>query len=39
MVDIIVSDTSPLLYFHRIVALDWLPKLGEEVWIPRAERL
>ena len=29
MVDIIVSNTSPLLYLHRIAALDWLPKLGE----------
>lgn len=36
MVDIIISNTSPLLYLHRIDAMDWLPKLGEEVWIPRA---
>lgn len=36
MVDIIISKTSPLLYLHRIDAMDWLPELGEEVWIPRA---
>jgi predicted nucleic acid-binding protein len=36
MVDIIISNTSPLLYLHRIEAMDWLPKLCEEVWMPRA---
>ena len=36
MVDIIISNTSPLLYLHRIDALGWLPKLGEKVWIPQA---
>ena len=36
MVDIIISNTSPLLYLHRIEALDWLPKLGDKVWIPQA---
>ena len=36
MVDIIISNTSPLLYLHRIQALDWLPELGQRVWIPRA---
>ena len=36
MVDIIISNTSPLLYLHRIQSLDWLPTLGERVWIPRA---
>ena len=34
MVDIIISNTSPLLYLHRIEAMDWLPKLCEEVWMP-----
>ncbi|MDE0024116.1 MAG: hypothetical protein OXP69_06855 [Spirochaetaceae bacterium] len=36
MVDLIISNTSPLLYLHRIEALDWLPELGEKVWIPQA---
>ena len=36
MADIIISNTSPLLYLHRIEALDWLPELGEKVWIPQA---
>ena len=36
MVDLIISNTSPLLYLPRIEALDWLPELGEKVWIPQA---
>lgn len=31
-----ISNTSPLLYLYRIDALDWLPMLRSEVWIPRA---
>ena len=31
-----ISNTSPLLYLYRIDALDWLPTLCGEVWIPRA---
>jgi predicted nucleic acid-binding protein len=31
-----ISNTSPLLYLYRIGAIDWLPKLFEEVWIPEA---
>ena len=31
-----ISDTSPLLYLYRIDALNWLPVLRNEVWIPRA---
>lgn len=31
-----VSNTSPLLYLHRIGVLDWLPRLFGEVWIPGA---
>ena len=32
----VISNTSPLLYLHRIDALDWLPELCGGVWIPRA---
>src|SRR5688572_2829469 len=31
-----ISNTSPLLYLYRIGALDWLPSLFKEVWIPSA---
>ena len=31
-----ISNTSPLLYLHRIDALDWLPTLCGEIWIPQA---
>lgn len=31
-----ISNTSPLLYLYRIDAIDLLPKLFEEVWIPEA---
>jgi predicted nucleic acid-binding protein len=31
-----ISNTSPLLYLYRIGAIDWLPKLFDEVWIPEA---
>ncbi len=31
-----ISNTSPLLYLYRIEALDWLPKLFDELWIPSA---
>ena len=34
--EIIISNTSPLLYLYRIDALDWLPRLCEEVWAPQA---
>ena len=33
--EIIISNTSPLLYLYRIDALDWLPRLCEEVWTPQ----
>lgn len=36
MTDVTISNTSPLLYLHRIQALHWLSKLCEEVWIPEA---
>ena len=31
-----ISNTSPLLYLFRIEAIDWLPELFDEVWIPEA---
>jgi hypothetical protein len=31
-----ISNTSPLLYLHRIDVLEWLPQLFSEVWIPQA---
>ena len=33
-----ISNTSPLLYLHRVEALHWLPELFDEVWIPGAVR-
>lgn len=32
----LISNTSQLLYLHRIDALDWLPELCGVVWIPQA---
>ena len=32
----VISNTSPLLYLYRIGAIDWLPKLFDEVWTPDA---
>lgn len=29
-----ISNTSPLLYLHRIGGLDWLPGLFESIWLP-----
>lgn len=34
--DRVVSNTSPLLYLHRIGSLTWIQKLFSEVWIPQA---
>jgi len=31
-----ISNTSPLLYLYRTGALEWLPELFSEIWIPRA---
>jgi predicted nucleic acid-binding protein len=31
-----ISNTSPLLYLHRIGALEWLPQLFDEFWVPAA---
>ncbi len=27
-------SVSPLIYLYRVEALDWLPKLFEEIWMP-----
>ncbi len=29
-----IVNTSPLVYLYRIEALDWLPKLFTEIWVP-----
>jgi predicted nucleic acid-binding protein len=31
-----ISNTSPLVYLYRIGAIEWLPKLFDEVWTPEA---
>jgi predicted nucleic acid-binding protein len=31
-----ITNTSPVLYLYRIEAIQWLPKLFEEVWTPEA---
>ena len=31
-----ISNTSPLLYLHRVGGLDWLPRLFSDLWVPRA---
>lgn len=31
-----VSNTSPILYLHRIGVIDWLPVLLDDVWVPQA---
>jgi hypothetical protein len=31
-----VSNTSPLLYLHRIGVFGWLPEIFGEIWIPDA---
>ncbi|MCI5151279.1 MAG: DUF3368 domain-containing protein [Candidatus Electrothrix sp. MAN1_4] len=33
-----ISNTSPLLYLHRIGTTDWLPALFDEIWTPDAVR-
>lgn len=34
----VISNTSPVLYLHRIGKLDWLSELFSAVWIPEAVR-
>lgn len=31
-----IVNTSPLVYLYRIGALEWLPKLFGEIWVPNA---
>jgi predicted nucleic acid-binding protein len=31
-----ITNTSPLLYLHRVGALEWLRRLFGEVWVPAA---
>ncbi|WP_207217711.1 MULTISPECIES: hypothetical protein [Sorangium] len=31
-----ISNTSPLLYLHRIGAIDWLAEMFKDVWVPSA---
>lgn len=31
-----ITNTSPMLYLHRIGVLEWLPQLCEDIWIPQA---
>lgn len=31
-----ISNTSPLLYLHRIGVIEWVPQLFRETWIPIA---
>lgn len=31
-----VSNTSPMLYLHRIGVFDWLPEMFGEIWMPEA---
>ncbi|NJN80483.1 MAG: DUF3368 domain-containing protein [Anaerolineales bacterium] len=31
-----ISNTSPLLYLHRIGGIEWLSKLFDSVWLPSA---
>lgn len=31
-----ISNTSPLLYLHRVGGLDWLPRIYTEIWTPDA---
>jgi predicted nucleic acid-binding protein len=31
-----ITNTSPLLYLHRIDVLNWIPHLFSEIWVPDA---
>ncbi|WP_437954435.1 DUF3368 domain-containing protein [Sorangium sp. So ce119] len=32
-----ISNTSPLLYLHRIGAMDWLAEMFKDVWVPSVD--
>lgn len=32
----VISNTSPLVYLHRIEAVEWLPRLFSRIWVPTA---
>ena len=31
-----ISNTSPLVYLHRIEVIEWLPMLFSSIWVPSA---
>ena len=31
-----ISNTSPLIYLHRIEGLEWLPQIYDDLWVPEA---
>lgn len=31
-----ISNTSPLIYLHRIAIVEWLPLLFSSIWVPSA---
>ncbi|NEP77671.1 MAG: hypothetical protein F6K39_05490 [Okeania sp. SIO3B3] len=31
-----ISNTSPLLYLHRIDSINWLRTLFDSIWVPQA---
>jgi predicted nucleic acid-binding protein len=31
-----ISNTSPLVYLHRIQAIEWMAELFDEIWVPTA---
>ncbi len=31
-----ITNTSPLIYLHRVQALEWLPQLFDDIWTPQA---
>jgi len=32
-----ISNTSPLLYLHRINSMDWLRALFDSIWVPQVD--
>lgn len=31
-----ITNTSPLVYLHRVQAIEWLPQLFSAIWTPAA---